>query len=108
MPGMVAGVFIASVVDVTAKPFEQISPGRSALGASVVRVAVKQVLKGVDRGDPGEDQYDPFEQFAVGSVHVSRLIKRLEPARPQELHRHRGNLAEFERALAVGGQWLAA
>ena len=76
--------------------------------AGVVGVGVDPVLEGVDRGDPGEDQHDPLEQLAVGPVGVGVAVERVEPARAQELHGHRGDLAELERAFAVGRQRLAA
>ena len=71
MPEVCASLLVARPVD------DRRRSGRAgrvqaalALVAGVVRVGVDPVLEGVDRGDPGEDQDDPFEQLAVGAVGV--------------------------------------
>ena len=84
------------------------SPGGLSLVAGMVGMAVDPVLERVDRGDPGQDQHDPLEQLAIGPVGVGGAVKRVEPARTQKLHGHRGDLAKLDRAFAVGRQRLAA
>ena len=66
------------------------------------------MLEGVDRGDPGQDQHDALEQLAIGALSLGGVVKGIQVLGAEELHGHRGHLAELERALAIGGQRLAA
>src|SRR5271157_1530408 len=106
MPGMIAGLLIARPINQAAEPVEQPFPGGPALFEGVMGVRIDPVLEGVDRGDPGEDEHDALEELAVGPVGVALVVERIETARTQELHGHRGDLAELEWAVAVSRQRL--
>src|ERR1700678_3207134 len=108
IPGMIASVVVTRPIDRAAEPVEQSPPGGLPLCAGMVGMAVDPVLEGVDGGDPRQDQYDSLEQLTVGPAGFRGLVKRVEPARAQKLHRHRGDLAKLEGAFAVCRQRLAA
>lgn len=54
----------------------------------MIRMVVDPVLEGVDRGDPGEDQDDPFEELTVRTVGVVGRVEQLEVSGAEQLHGH--------------------
>src|SRR5205807_1982674 len=52
-------------VHLTAEAIEQPRPRGSALLAIVSRMGVEPVLESIDRGDPGQDQHDSFQELAM-------------------------------------------
>ena len=109
MPGMVAGFLVARPVDDAAEPVEQVSPGGLALVAGVAGVACRS---SAGRRRPWRSRGGSGRSLRAACGRSGRRSARCRTgraaARPSSSIDHRGDLAELDRALAIGGQRLAA
>src|SRR6476620_6778713 len=95
MPEMGANVIVPGPVDGTAKSFHQRLPRRSPLGASMARMSVDPMLKGIDSGDPREQLNHAFEMIAARPADFICFVELTQELIPEQFHAHGSNFTEF-------------
>ena len=90
--------------DIRAEALVEVQPVRGAIGARVRGVGVCPVLECVDRGDPGQQRGQAFEQFAAVPAGILLGVEVAQVREREQFHAHRGDLGELDRAASVGQQ----
>ena len=84
-------------------------PCRGSIFSGVARVRVEPVLERIDHRHPWEQADDTFEVLDASAGDLIRvLVEDIEVRGAQQFHRHRGDLAEFDRGTTVGNQLVVA
>src|ERR1044071_6469181 len=86
LPHRLASRLVATVIHDSAKSVEQRKPVLGALSARMAGMRVEPVLERIDRRHPWEEADDPFEQCALGSGSIGRIVKNLEMIASQKFH----------------------
>src|SRR5690348_8257030 len=71
-------------------------------------VRVDPMLKSIDGGDPGKNGEDAIKVCAARAGGIVVVVEFVQVAAGEQLHAHRGDLAEFDGRAAIRMKILAA